>query len=204
MNNRLALRFLLALSIAITAITAVWAVFPTPEESGIYDGFVRLHVLANSDLDADQNVKLMVRDRVLALTEEITAGCSNSDEVAAAFKRESEYLRREAERTLAENGFDYGARVEIGLESYPTRMYENVRLPAGVYSSVRILLGEGEGKNWWCILFPPLCTNIACVRDEMIEAGFTEGQMKLVTGGEGRYKLKFRILEILAELFGER
>ena len=96
-------------------------------------------------------------------------------------------------------------QIEVGEEEYPTRYYEDFALPAGTYTSVRVIIGEGEGQNWWCVLYPPLCNSTSIVYDEdyCIEAGLTKGQYNLITENEsGEYKIKFRLLEIASEVFG--
>lgn len=125
----------------------------------MYDSVIRLHILANSDSDYDQRLKLLVRDEILA------ANCfedSNSIEDAKA-KTEDAAKRavKAANACLEREGAPYRASYRFGTEVYPTREYENIRLPSGEYLSLRIVLGEGEGANWWCVAFPPLCTSAA-------------------------------------------
>ena len=103
-------------------------------------------------------------------------------------------------------GEDCPVQVELGRERYPVRIYENYSLPAGEYTSLRIRIGEGEGRNWWCILFPRLCTARATeeeVYEDFIAAGFTPEQYRMIKNESGpKYKIRFRILEILAQLTG--
>ncbi len=105
---------------------------------------------------------------------------------------------------MQREGFDYPVSVELGLENYPERVYEGFTLPAGQYTSLRVILDGGEGKNWWCVLYPPLCTSAAEEREKVfITAGFTDEQYKTITEtGNVKYKVKFKILEVLASLFG--
>jgi stage II sporulation protein R len=178
-------------------------VCPTKSEAAVYDKVIRLHVLANSDSEEDQALKLKVRDAVLVKAAALTEGCGNRIAAEAALSEQTELLRAEAEKVLRENGCDSAVAVTIGQEHYPTRAYEGVRLPAGDYCSLRVLIGEAEGQNWWCVLFPPLCVGSASeVEEEMVSAGFTPGQIKILTETESpRYVLKFKILEILGSLF---
>ena len=178
-------------------------ILPTNEEFEIYENTVRLHVLANSDSESDQSVKLKVRD---ALLEKISGYEATSKETALEMiEKNREELCDVAEAVLKNEGMTQYVQIEIGEEHYPTRYYEDFALPAGKYTSVRVIIGEGEGQNWWCVLYPPLCTASAIKYDEdyCIEAGLTKGQYNLITENEsGEYKIKFRLLEIASEVFG--
>ena len=178
-------------------------IIPTNEEFEIYQNTVRLHVLANSDSENDQNAKLKVRD---ALLEKISSYDSDSKEDALdMIEQKKDELCRVAEGILKNEGMSHSVRIEIGKEHYPTRYYDDFALPAGNYTSVRVIIGEGEGQNWWCVLYPPLCTASAIKYDEdyCIEAGLTKGQYNLITDNHrGEYKIKFRLLEIASEVFG--
>lgn len=177
---------------------------PLRGEQAIYDGVLRLHVLANSDSAEDQAVKLKVRDAILSEAEVLLSGCRSEEEARAKVESNMDRLEAAAERVLTENGFDYGANVTLSREFYPRRDYEGFYLPEGTYMSLRVLLGDADGKNWWCVLFPPLCTSSAEEYTEKLkEVGFTPYQVKLLTESETpRYKLKFRIVELIREWLG--
>jgi len=195
------MRYLLTFTSGLLVLTMLCIAMPFAAEGELYDQFVRLHVLANSDSEADQTVKMAVRDAVVEKTASLTAGCTDVRQALAVLESNAAQLAQTANGVLLEKGFDYGARVVIGQEYYPTREYEEVTLPAGVYRSARIILGDGEGKNWWCILFPPLCTDAAKARDKLKAAGFTSNQIRILTDSDDvTYKLKFRSLEILSGL----
>lgn len=177
------------------------SVMPVEGEEGIYDSVVRLHILANSDSEEDQRLKLAVRDAVLEEYGEVL----NCGDKTAAEERISELLpavKKTAEETLATHGCPHTVKIYFTEEKYPTRTYGELDFPAGVYSSLRIIIGEGEGQNWWCVLFPPICLDAA------VEAAATtpskpneldEAEWKLVSR-DGRYEVRFRLLEMLAEL----
>ena len=177
--------------------------FPVHGEEKIYDNMIRLHVLAQSDAEADQAEKLRVRDAVLAyLDTHLQKTDSNEDALAAI----TDHL--EGSRLCAQNeaGASCPVQVELGRETYPVRQYDGFTLPAGEYTSLRILLGEGEGQNWWCVLFPRLCTARAAedeFYEDFIAAGFTPEQYRLIKNESGKkYKIRFRLLEMLAQLTG--
>ena len=178
-------------------------VIPTNEEFEIYENTVRLHVLANSDSEEDQDVKLLVRD---ALLEKISGyDASDKEEALEMIEKNKEALCTLAESVIKSQGMSHTVQIEVGEEEYPTRYYEDFALPAGTYTSVRVIIGEGGGQNWWCVLYPPLCNSTAIAYDEdyCIEAGLTKGQYNLITENEsGEYKIKFRLLEIASEVFG--
>ncbi len=196
------MRIILSILISVAVFLVMNQVIPTKEECEIYDSTVRLHVLANSDSESDQELKLKVRD---ALLEEITTYEAKSKEEALyQMEQNKDELIEIARKTIRQNNENYDVTIEIGAEEYPTRYYEDFALPAGNYTSVRVLIGEGEGQNWWCVLYPPLCTSAALeYNDESyIEVGLTKDQYSLITGDSGRYKIKFKLLELAEEAFG--
>ena len=117
---------------------------------------------------------------------------------------DTEMLVQIATDVIRENGKADNVKIEIGEEEYPLRNYEDFSLPAGTYTSVRVIIGEGKGQNWWCVLFPPMCTSFATELDEdkYISVGLSGDQYDLITGSSGEYKVKFKLLEIAAEAFG--
>ncbi len=187
---------------ALLLLTAA-AIFPTAEDMQIYDKVVRLHVIANSDSEYDQSLKLKVRDGILATVEDLTENCRSKEEAERTLCENSGIIKSAAEKVLSDNGSSLTVSIEIGREKYPTREYGKLRLPSGEYCSLRVMLGEAEGKNWWCVLFPPLCTGSAVdPKEELLQVGFTPGQVEIITESESpRYKLKFKILEIFGSIF---
>ena len=191
-----------SLLIAIIAFLTLSSFIPTAQESEIYNSTVRLHVIANSDSESDQSLKLKVRD---AIVEDLkNCGATSKEEAVSYIESEKEKLENIADTVLEESGSTDRAVIKIGKEDYPTREYENFALPAGNYTSVRVIIGNGEGKNWWCVLFPPLCTAAAMEYDEenCVDVGLTKDQYRLITGTNGEYKVKFKLLEIAADAFG--
>ena len=171
-------------------------------DAELYDRILRLHVIADSDSDADQAVKLKVRDAVLKLLGDEMETSPDLEQARTAAERLMPEAERVARQVLRDSGFSYGATVTLGYEYYPTRDYGGFRLPAGRYLSYRIVLGSGEGHNWWCVLFHALCTAPAeRQEDEFVTAGFTPGQIGVLSGKKSpKYAVRFRILELLGEL----
>lgn len=186
----------------LTAFTVI-SVLPVNGEEKIYTDLIRLHVIANSDTTADQELKLKVRDAVLKSASELglNGGKEKSELILTSGKSR---LLAAAKKVIETEGYDYPVTIELGEETYPERCYEDFTLPGGEYTSLRVIIGSGAGHNWWCVLYPPLCTASAEEReDEFISAGFTDEQYKVITSEKKtKYKVKFKIVEILENIFG--
>lgn len=148
----------LALCMAVLFAYAAWV---SVGQQGLSDGLLRLHVIANSDSIPDQQVKLLVRDRVLAVTEPLLEGADSQDEVRAIVHGHLQEITDEAQAVLTAQGMPYTLSAQLTAEHYPTRTYDTFSLPAGTYTGLKIRLGAAQGRNWWCVVFPPLCTDAA-------------------------------------------
>ena len=191
----------LALLIGVTVflLTGAWAANTQGE---LADRVVRLHVIANSDAEEDQALKLQVRDAVLARTEAILRASADREEAESWLAAALPELERLAEETVAASGFDYGVTAELAETSFPTKDYDGFSLPAGRYLALRLVIGQGTGQNWWCVVFPPLCTAAASeVPETALAAGLTEDQVSLMTGEDDGYVLKFKVVEWWEELW---
>ncbi len=193
----------LGLPILLLALLTVLLLrLPTGEDRKIYDKLIRLHVIANSDSAGDQALKLRVRDAILQQASAAAEGCADRQEAEEALAVRLPELQKTAEAVLRENGCHLPVTVRLGEEHYPTREYEGFRLPAGEYCSLRVMIGEAEGQNWWCVLFPPLCTDKATPSEELISAGFSPEEVRILTDSDSpEYVLRFRILELIGSLF---
>ena len=181
----------------ILILAALLPILPTAEDAQIYERTLRLHVIANSDSKADQEVKLLVRDAVLELLKDDLEQAQSREDAAAMAEANREAILSCARRILTEQGYEGEVSLQLCEEYYPRKEYGEVCLPAGRYLSLQIKLGESKGQNWWCVLFPTLCTSSAKPREELVDAGFTLGQIRLITDSDSpRYKIKFRLLEL--------
>ena len=153
---------------------------------------LRLHVIANSDSDEDQQLKLKVRDAVLKAGKNIFNGSVTKENAEEKIENEKEILIKAAKKVIKENGFDYDVDITVTDEYFNTRTYENVTLPAGKYKAVRVLIGESAGKNWWCVMFPPHCIPAA---ETNIDLYFSDKEVKLVETNP-KYEVRFKIIEI--------
>ena len=197
------MKHITAFAASILIAAAVLSVLPVYGETEIYDDVLRLHVIAESDSDADQAMKLKVRDAVLDCLAAEMDDCVTVEDALAAAQDMLDAVETAAERCLDENGSDCTVSVSLGREQYPRRDYGASVMPAGTYHSLRVTIGEGEGKNWWCVLFPTVCVRFAeADEDTYIAAGFTPEEYRIITGSAGKLRVRFRVLEILSELVG--
>ena len=174
------------------------------EQQELADSMVRLHVIANSDSPRDQAMKLAVRDRVLAKAENLYSGETTRSQALEILSEHLPELAREGQRAVEEWGSEETVTALIGNSWFPTKEYGDFALPAGEYTALRIVIGEGEGQNWWCVAFPPLCLGAASQTvEQAAQAGnFTPEQVSLMTGEESGYVLKFKSMELLGQLKG--
>lgn len=146
-------RFLCGMILLLLGVPCILKAAPAVETSSVHEGILRLHVIANSDSDADQNAKLAVRDAILPLFAEETS----YDDARTYLLTHGREIRETAERVLNARGMDYGVCLSLGTETFPDRTYGGLTFPAGDYDALCVRLGAAEGHNWWCVLFPPLC-----------------------------------------------
>lgn len=165
----------------------------------IRDKMLRMHVIANSDSVEDQELKLKVRDAVLEEGKELFDGSVTSEDAEKILVPHIKELEQVALETIKKEGFDYKVKIIVGEEYFKTRTYDNsVTLPAGYYTAVKVVIGKGQGQNWWCVMFPPMCLPAANAECELSEVLNTE-ETDIVTNSE-KYKFKFKIVEILEDL----
>ncbi|MGN0526531.1 MAG: stage II sporulation protein R [Acutalibacteraceae bacterium] len=170
--------------------------------NGVRESVVRLHILANSDSEKDQKIKLQVRDELLKTNSKLFSGDVNTENVAEYFEISKDELLKSVKKTLKENGFSYDAEITLTKEYFETRDYGDYTFPAGEYTSLKVVLGEGKGHNWWCVMFPPMCVSVAGgieTDDEKISDYLTESGEKVVSNG-AKYVMKFKLLEIFEEI----
>ena len=164
----------------------------------------RLHVIANSNSDADQNLKYLVRDDVLKYMNELCINCKTKSEAMMIAQKHTNDFENIAKKTIERNGYNYNVSVKIGNYSFPTKKYGDVLLPAGNYDALRIEIGKAEGRNWWCVMFPPLCfvdISSGIVPEESKEVLQSnipnEEEYLLINENKSdEIKLKFKIVEL--------
>lgn len=168
-------------------------------QSQLAEKVVRLHVLANSDSEEDQALKLKVRDAVLEQATETLRGADSQAEASRRLTDILPELEETARAVITANGYDYGVRAELAETSFPTKEYDGFALPAGEYLALRVLIGEAAGQNWWCVVFPPLCLGLGH-RDHGGDCGFRRASARTrfpssPAENEG-YVVKFKAIEL--------
>ena len=193
------MRYLVIFTSLVLAVCLLCSFMPTKNDMKIYDDIVRLHIIAASDSEEDQRLKEGVRDAVLPLLADASNQAKNAKEAEHFLSATLDAVREPAENYLLSHGCEYPVSVTVSREVYPERTFKNITLPAGEYTSLRIMIGEAVGRNWWGVLFPQLCTGAASAEKELKKTGFTSDQIKILTESESpKYKIKFKILEIFS------
>ena len=189
----------LLLAFGITLTAGVWA---SASESALAGQVLRLHVVANSDSETDQALKLLARDAVLEEASRLLEGVSGRAQAEEILSARLDGLAQAGAAALEAAGCDLPVAAEIADQWFPTKAYDGFSLPAGQYRALRVTIGAGEGRNWWCVVFPPLC--LASVAERSVESAaegvLSEDQVSLITGQDGGYVLKFRLIEWWGEL----
>ena len=177
-------------ALCVSLCVGTWA---QGRQRDISSSLVRLHVIAASDETAEQELKLRVRDNVLEYLTPVLDKAESPEEAQRIINGELTSIKAAAEACAGGRSVS----VTLGQEHYPTREYEGFTLPAGQYQSLRVILGEGKGHNWWCVVFPPLCVS-AAEQNKALDA-MSEPERGLITEADG-YELRFRIVELWGEL----
>lgn len=177
-------------------------------KSRISDDVFRLHILANSDSEADQKLKLTVRDAILQSGDFIFSDCVSSDEASRRAGENLDFLRSVAEDTLRRNGCRSDVHCEVTEMEFDERVYGSVTMPAGNYKALRITIGEAKGKNWWCVMYPPLCLPAVTNVDEALKKAESDGiidseEVDILNNPE-KYEVRFYFAELAEKLFADR
>lgn len=195
----LILIILLGIYIFISAISYVTAVSGELENS-----VFRLHVIANSDSNEDQNLKYIVRDKLIEYMNEISVSAQNKEEAIKIANEHLDDFYRIAKQTIEENGYDYDVTVEIGNFAFPTKTYGDISFPAGNYDALRVKIGSAQGQNWWCVMFPPLCfVNVSSgvvpeESKELLKEEMSDEEYSIISDQtSSEIKFKFKIIELL-------
>ena len=190
------LAFIFALVVALFGGTAA-----AKGQSALADKLVRLHVVANSDSEADQGLKMRVRDAIIECLTPKLAGITDAAEAQGVISDSFAEIRAAAMEEIRGSGYEYDVTVSLRNEDFPTRRYDTFSLPAGEYNALRVEIGDAAGQNWWCVLFPPICTEVAIGTVDIDDSlgGLTEGEVRLIHEEDG-YVIGFKTMEILAKL----
>ncbi len=196
-------KLVLAVCIGVFAAISVVSFAKSTQES-LESGVIRLHVRANSNLKEDQQLKLKVRDRILAETKAMAKDVSDTEGAQRLIEENLEHLRDAAISEIKLNGYDYPVSIEFGKSEFPIRTYGGITLPAGTYKALTVNIGTGEGENWWCVMFPPLCFTKETVAapdsssEEMLIENLGSDTYSMVNGG--KVQIKFKIYELIKQM----
>lgn len=187
------------LALLLTILISVFSFAATCGD--IRQNVLRLHILANSDSEEDQNLKLKVRDRLLQEGSYYLEQAVDEKDAEKIIAPQLKKLEEVAKDEIQKQGYDYDVTVLLCDEYFETRTYESTTLPAGKYRAVKVLIGEGKGKNWWCVMFPPMCLPAAEESAEL-DAVLTEDELA-VTQSDPQFEFRFKIVEWWESLFGK-
>ena len=185
-----------ALLLALAAVL-LWGAWTAHTQDALAQKMIRLHVIANSDSAQDQALKLQVRDKVLAQATAILEEAADMSRAAKKLEEALPDMEQIAAQEIRAQGYPYKVSARLEKTEFPTKEYDGFRLPSGEYLALRIVIGEGAGQNWWCVVFPPLC--ISAAEQEQAVESMSEDMRGIVTEEDG-YEYKFRILELWGEL----
>ncbi len=197
-NNRKR-QFLTGLALIMGATMILNATVLAQQCYQIRNSVVRLHIIAHSDNSRDQLVKLKVRDALLTQGKELFAGAKTKEEALQLTQENLAQLTQIAQQTVKQSRQSHAVSCQIESGYFNTRTYNTVTLPAGNYMALRVVIGAGEGKNWWCVMFPPLCVPAAGevqTKEQAIEQVLTPGQTDLVENGK-KYEIRFKTVELV-------
>ena len=184
------------LGVCLLLAVSVWTWGLLRDRQYLDQELIRLHVVANSDTEADQSIKLQVRDAIVASLSEGMADIGDVQAAKSYLRENLSKIESIANKTLEAAGVDSRAVVTLCREAFDIRKYDTFTLPAGVYESLRVVIGEGQGKNWWCVAFPTLCMSATSegFKEAAQTAGMDENLSETLTGG---YRLRFFLLDAL-------
>ena len=183
------------------ALTMLWGVWSMQEQDVLEQKMIRLHVIANSDAQDDQALKLQVRDAVLAQATDILQQSRDMVDAERKLRLALPAIETAAREKVVAEGYDYAVAARLEQTEFPTKEYDGFSLPAGEYLALRVVIGEGAGQNWWCVVFPPLCTAATTdIEETAIATGLGEEDISLITEENQGYVLKFRSLELWESL----
>ena len=188
--------------LALAAGALTWGAGLLRDSKALEENLVRLHVVANSDSQEDQDLKLQVRDAIVAQLNGVMEELDSAQEAKEFLAEHLGELEDTANRVLQQAGSHLKAQVSLALEEFPTRVYDTFQLPAGLYEALRVTIGEGAGHNWWCVVFPTLCVPASSEGfQETAEASGLSSQLAgTLTREEGEYEIRFQFLDWLGQV----
>ncbi|MGL5972250.1 MAG: stage II sporulation protein R [Oscillospiraceae bacterium] len=199
-NNMLEISVLASIIICVI-IGAIFTTFENQTQD-IRENTLRLHIKANSDSDIDQGLKLKVRDEVIKQTQDVFNKVDTKENVKTTIEENVQFIQQIAQKKVLDEGYDYKVTSKVDNIYFNTRYYENFTMPAGYYDALSLDIGEGDGENWWCVLFPPLCLPSATydTDENVLRDNFEEEQVDIITNSD-KYQFKFALLEFFYKIY---
>ena len=180
-------------------LVVIYSLIPFQAQcDNISNDVFRLHILANSDSDYDQSVKLKVRDRVLEYSKSLFESASSKEEAESLISQNLDDITRVAQNELQNLGCDKTVKAEIKKMYFTTRYYDSYTLPSGMYDALRITIGSGKGHNWWCVMYPSICVGAASEQDEKAKQALDDGEYDIIKNE--KYSYKFKVVELFEKL----
>ena len=201
-------KYLLLLIVSVAFLLLSAYSYVNAVSNNLADSVFRLHVIANSDSEEDQNLKYKVRDSLIEYMNTLTNNMNTKDEVIQIAKEHIQDFKNIAQNVVKENGNDYEVNIEIGNFSFPTKTYGDISFPAGFYDALKVEIGKAEGQNWWCVMFPPLCfvdVTSGVVPEESkenLEENLGDEEYSIISDTEenGFTSIKFKIIEFFESI----
>lgn len=201
MKSNFLKKFMMAVVIGFILCVAVSAL--GSEQKDISNSCLRLHVIANSDSSEDQALKLKVRDAVLKGANNIFDNITTKNDANKVIQDNIENIKNVAQNEVKTQGYEYSVVCSLEKTYFPTRQYDNFTLPAGEYDALKVVIGSGKGKNWWCVMFPPLCTNGIENKDAIayFEKNLSKDEFALITDStqNRNIEIRFKVVELFEE-----
>lgn len=197
------IKYLICIPILFILYTLICAYsYANTISSDLQESVFRLHVIANSDSEEDQNLKYVVRDKLIEYMNTLSINTTSKEDVINLANEHINDFYAIANNTIQDYGYDYPVKINIGNFNFPTKTYGDISLPAGYYDALRVEIGEAKGQNWWCVMFPPLCfvdVSSGIVPDsskELMKENMSEEDYSLISENSSEIKLKFKIIEM--------
>ena len=179
----------------------LWGAWATQRQDALARKMIRLHVIANSDSTDDQALKLQVRDKVLDFTTNVLRRSADMEDAQKQLRTELGRIENIAQREIVAQGYDYPVTAQLTRAEFPLKEYDGFSLPAGEYTALRLVIGDGAGQNWWCVVYPPLCmASCTELEDTALRAGLDGDDVQLITEADSGYVLKCRAVELWERL----
>lgn len=195
-------RFLIIFLLFIVYIMIYVFSYSNAISKDISNNVFRLHIIANSNSNEDQNLKYLVRDELIKYMDKLCENISSKEEAIKTAKENKDEFYNIAQKVIYDNGFNYNVNIDIGNFSFPTKSYGDIALPAGFYDALKVEIGSSSGQNWWCVMFPSLCfVNLTdgIVPEESkqdLQSNMDEEEYNLISSDSFEFKLKFKLVEL--------